>query len=82
MPEMVKGGRLKISCVRTRGFESHCQHSQRIEAAFLLYVSERWEDIYSLRQEGKLIAFFFASIATNRKLNKEIRNKQLRNTSS
>ena len=24
MPELVQGGRLKICCVRTRGFEPHC----------------------------------------------------------
>ena len=24
MPELVQGGRLKIDCVRTRGFEPHC----------------------------------------------------------
>ena len=26
MPELVQGGRLKIDCVRTRGFEPHCWH--------------------------------------------------------
>ena len=27
MPELVQGGRLKICCVRTRGFESHSKHN-------------------------------------------------------
>ena len=34
MPELVQGGRLKIDCVRTRGFESHWMHSSN---TFLLY---------------------------------------------
>ena len=27
MPELVQGGRLKIDCVRTRGFEPHSRHT-------------------------------------------------------
>ena len=43
MPELVQGGRLKICCVRTRGFESHSKHNIQTVYIMLDVIYERIE---------------------------------------